>query len=82
LGFGGQRKLRIVSLPTVRSRACGIDAANLRGHLVMMSPNLNCFGRHFPPIDFDSGPVWVQWRRLGRNWPLAVEELLFSHTMR
>jgi hypothetical protein len=47
----------------------------------MMPPNLNCFGHHFPPIDFDSGPVWVQWRRLGRNWPLAVEELLFSHTM-
>jgi hypothetical protein len=55
LGFGIQRKLRGVSLPTTWSRACGIDAANLRGHLDMMVPSFNCFDHSFPPIDLDSG---------------------------
>jgi hypothetical protein len=57
LGFGVQRKLRAVSLPATWSRACGIDAANLRGRFVIMVSNLNGFGFRFPPMDFDSGPV-------------------------
>jgi hypothetical protein len=55
LGFGVQRKLRVVSLPTTWSRACGIDAANLRGHLDLMMPGFNRFDHSFPPIDLDSG---------------------------
>jgi hypothetical protein len=65
-GFGVQRKLRVVSLPTTWFRARGIDAANLRGHYVIMVPNLNGFGFRFPPMDFDSGPV--QARRRRRRW--------------
>jgi len=64
LGLGIQRKLRVVSFPTTWSRACGIDAANLRGRFVIMVPNLNGFGFRFPPMDFDSGPVQARrWRR-------------------
>ena len=64
LGLAVQRKLRVLSLPATWSRACGIDAATLRGHLGMTMPNLNCFGHRFPPIDFDSGSIWVRRRRL------------------
>jgi hypothetical protein len=63
LGFGIQRKLRGVSLPTTWSRACGIDAANLRGHLVMMMLNFNCYDCSFIPIDLDSSSVRVRRRR-------------------
>jgi hypothetical protein len=47
--------LRVVTLPTTWSRACGIDAANLRGRFDILVPNLHCFGHRFPTIDFDSG---------------------------
>jgi hypothetical protein len=62
-----QRKLRIVTLPATWSRACGIDAANLRGHLDMMMPSFNCFDDSFPPIDLDSGSVRVRRQRLCRG---------------
>jgi hypothetical protein len=65
--LGVQGKLRVVFLPTTWSRACGIDAANSRGHPGMTMPNLNYFGHRFPPIDldFDSARVRRQW--LDRN---------------
>ena len=43
-----------------------IDAANLRGHLDIVEPNLDCLGCSFIPIDLDSGSVRVRrrwWRR-------------------
>jgi hypothetical protein len=79
LGFGVQRKLRVVSLQITWFQ---IDAVNFRGHLDLMMPNLNGFGYSFRPIDLDSGSVRVRRRRLCRGWPLAVEQSLFSHGQR
>jgi hypothetical protein len=78
-GLGFQRKVRVVSLPTPGFH---IDAANVRGHLGTMAPNLNWHGRRFPPIDRDSASVRARRQRLRGGRLRAAEESLFSHDKR